>query len=70
MDTPSSHAAGHAFELRFEHLFAVGRGYAFPCDEQGQVDLNGLGERQRNAYLHARAVRGRETSAPTVRRTA
>jgi hypothetical protein len=69
MSTLTPYPADHGYELRFENLFAVGRGYAFPCDARGQVDLNGLSERQRNAYLYARAVMGRQTSSPTVRRT-
>ena len=55
------------FELRFESLFDRGRGYAFPCDAAGTVDLDRLTERARSNYLFARAVVGRELSAPAIR---
>ena len=57
------------FELRFQSLFDSGRGYAFPCDPTGQVDLDGLSERARNNYLYARAMVGRELSVPAMRPT-
>lgn len=56
------------FELRFQFLFDSGRAYAFPCDPAGQVDLDGLSDRARNNYLYARAMVGRETAVPQVRR--
>jgi len=52
--------------LRFRSLFDPGRGYAFPCDRAGRVDLNRLSARARENYLHARSVVGRELSAPAV----
>ena len=55
------------FELRFQSLFDSGRGYAFPCDFTGQVDLDQLSDRARNNYLYARAMVGRELSVPAVR---
>lgn len=55
------------FELRFESLFDRGRGYSFPCDADGCVDLDQLSERARSNYLFARAVVGRELTAPAVR---
>ena len=54
------------FELRFQSLFHSGRGFAFPCDPKGQVDLNQLSDRARNNYLYARAMVGRELTAPAV----
>ena len=54
------------YELRFESLFHTGRGFAFPCDSEGHVDLNDLGERARENYLYARAVVGRELTTPAV----
>lgn len=54
-------------ELRFQSLFGTGRrGYSFPCDAQGHVDLDTLSERTRTNYFYARAVVGRELSVPTV----
>ena len=55
------------FELRFQSLFDSGRGYSFPCDPKGQVDLDHLSDRARNNYLYARAMVGRELSVPAVR---
>ena len=55
------------FELHFQSLFDSGRGYAFPCDPTGKVDLDQLSDRARNNYLYARAVVGRELALPAVR---
>lgn len=55
-----------AFQLCFRSLFHSGRGYAFPCDPTGQVDLDAMTERARNNYFYARAMVGRELSAPAV----
>ncbi|NRF71053.1 hypothetical protein HLB44_29025 [Aquincola sp. S2] len=57
----------HTYELRFDDLFVAGRGYVFPCDAQGRVDMNTLSDRARNNYLYARAVVGRATARPAVR---
>jgi hypothetical protein len=58
--------AAHQFQLCFRSLFDSGRGYSFPCDEKGRVDLDQLGECARNNYLYARAVVGREFATPAV----
>jgi hypothetical protein len=55
------------FELRFTSLFNEGRGFSFPCDSTGRVDLDALSEHARNNYLFARAVIGRELTLPAVR---
>ena len=57
------------FELCFQSLFDSGRGYAFPCDPTGTVDLDNLSERARNNYLYARAMVGRELAVPALRPT-
>lgn len=54
------------FQLRFRSLFNRGRGFAFPCDHQGQVNLDHLSETARNNYLYARAMVGRELEMPAV----
>lgn len=59
-----------AWELRFPALFASRRSYAFPCDARGHVDLDHLSESARQSYLYARAMMGRETGWPSVRRCA
>jgi hypothetical protein len=58
------------FELRFRSLFHEGRGYAFPCDADGHVDIDALSEQARVNYFYARAVVGRDVSFPAVRATA
>ena len=40
--------------------------FAFPCDAQGRVDMDGLSERARANYLFARAMVGRELAQPSV----
>lgn len=55
-----------AYELRFRSMFEPGRGYAFPCDANGCVELDALSDGVRNNYLYARAVVGRELAAPAV----
>lgn len=54
------------FQLCFRSLFDSGRGYAFPCDRQGQVDLDRLSDHGRTNYLFARAMVGRELAVPAV----
>ncbi|MGZ5845980.1 MAG: hypothetical protein ACXWJJ_00775 [Ramlibacter sp.] len=55
-----------SFTLLFRPLFHAGRGFAFPCDPQGHVDLNAMSERARNNYFYARAMMGRELAFPSV----
>jgi hypothetical protein len=54
------------YELRFQSLFAQGRGLAFDCDAGGQVDLDRMSERARINYLYARTVIGREFAMPRI----
>ena len=61
--------ASTAYQLRFRSLFNAGRGFAFPCDPSGQVDLDCMSERARNNYLYAQAMVGRELSVPAVENT-
>ena len=56
----------HAYQLCFRSLFNSGRGYAFPCDHEGHVDLDQMTERARNNYFYARAMVGRELTVPAV----
>lgn len=62
----SSHPGLH-FELRFPPLFEAGRGYAFPCDAAGNVDIDGLTDRARANYYYARTTVGRDFGTPTMR---
>lgn len=54
------------FQLTFRSLFDSGRGFAFPCDPKGHVDLDRMTERARNNYFYARAMIGRELAYPAV----
>lgn len=54
------------YELRFRSLFDSGRGYCFPCDAQGHVDLDALSDRARDNYLYSRAAVGRDLAVPAV----
>lgn len=67
MFVQSAASQGHGpHQLNFHSLFEARRGYAFPCDEAGQVDMDAMSERQRNNYLYARALMGREVAYPVV----
>ncbi len=65
MTTISNQASAH-FELRYRSLFNEGRGYSFPCDAAGNVDIDALGERARNNYFFAHSVVGRDFAMPAV----
>jgi len=54
------------YELRFQSLSNAGRGYAFPCDADGNVDIDALSDKARMNYLHARTMVGRDLSCPAV----
>ena len=66
MNIASMTQAGSSYELRFRSLFDEGRGYSFPCDSSGHVDLDDLSERARSNYFFARTVIGREVAMPAV----
>ena len=53
------------YEIRFRSLFR-GSGLCFPCDEQGNVELDALSDRARENYFYARHVVGTEYAYPTV----
>lgn len=54
------------FQLCFHPLADNSHAFSFPCDAEGHVDLDGMSERARNNYFYARAMMGRELSAPVV----
>lgn len=58
------------YELRYRSLFNEGRGYAFPCDDAGHVDMDALSEIARCNFFYARAVVGRELALPVVQASA
>ena len=53
-------------ELRFVHRRNREQSLVFPCNAAGQVDLDALDERNRNLYLFARALMGRDYAFPVV----
>ena len=62
----SADQARSHYQLSFLSLFEARRGFAFPCDETGRVDMDAMSDRQRNNYLYARALMGREVAYPVV----
>ena len=68
-DIPIMSGSTAAFELRFRHLFKPRRAFAFPCDAEGKVDLDGMSERCRNSYFYVRTVVGSEVDVPRVLRS-
>ncbi len=67
VSTVSSSDPGN-YELRYQSLFDEGRGFSFPCDAAGLVNLDALSERARDNYYYVRTVVGREFATPAVRR--
>jgi hypothetical protein len=66
MTTTTSVASSVHFDVWFESLFNHGRSLVFPCDETGRVEIDALGERERNNYFLARATLGRDYATPRV----
>jgi hypothetical protein len=66
MNVPTHRFQAARYELRFQSLFDEGRGFAFPCDALGHVDMDALSDRAKQNYLYARAVIGREVTMPAV----
>ena len=69
LQSTSAQAAAR-YEIRFQSLFKEGRALSFPCDREGQVDLDNATERLRSNYMFARAMLGREFAMPVVRECA
>lgn len=53
-------------QLRFQSLFNPGRGFAFPCDATGNVNMDALTEKARESYFYARTLIGREFAQPVT----
>jgi hypothetical protein len=66
--TVTQQAEPSACSLLFRSLFGADRGFVFPCDLQGRVDMDTLSERARNNYFYARAMMGRELTYPSVQK--
>ncbi|RZL38026.1 MAG: hypothetical protein EOP35_06925 [Rubrivivax sp.] len=56
--------------LHFEPLRPGEAGLDVPCDPQGRVWLDALGDKLRNDYFFARTLVGRLFASPTVRHVA
>ena len=56
----------HHHELRFRSLFDPNRGLAFPCDDNGRVDVRALSQPACANYVLARASVGRDFCEPIV----
>jgi len=54
------------FALRFQSLFSAGHDYAFPCDAQGQVNMDRLSDKALANYLFVRGAVGHEFLGPLV----
>ena len=52
--------------LFFDGLFPAVHSLAFPCDQQGHVDMDEMSDRARENYLFARTVIGRDYYVPVV----
>ena len=67
MNTGAASSGDEArFELRYRSLSAYDCDYAFPCNAQGQVNLDQLSERALENYLYARAMVGCDLLPPQV----
>ena len=62
----TSHDGSPAHQLCFASLLHQGASVFVPCDSHGEVDLNSLSDRLKNAYLGARALMGWAFDRPTV----
>lgn len=64
--SPAASGRDSGYELRFSGLFNAGRGYAFPCDALGCVNIDALSDSGRANYFYARSVIGREVGMPVT----
>ncbi|MBT9456805.1 MAG: hypothetical protein IV097_09300 [Burkholderiaceae bacterium] len=64
MSTAHSCAARHV-EVRFQACAGPGS-FVFPCDELGHVDLDAFAMQDKNDYLFARAMVGRNFFPPAM----
>ncbi len=55
--------------LRFQSLYNLGRGFAFPCDSAGSIDFSQLSEKARVNYNVAMNEVGHSLAIPFVQET-
>lgn len=56
------------FQLVYRSLSGAPAEHRFPCNSDGEVDLDRLDDRRRNNYFFARAMVGRAMKPPMVQR--
>ena len=68
-DHPCLSCASETFEVHYPSLANAVRGFVFPCNANGEVDLNRLSRQARSNYFLVRALVGRDYGWPFVVRT-
>jgi hypothetical protein len=66
MDACRATRAERRFELRYRSLSSHRCGFAFPCDQDGRVDVRLLSDAARENYAYARAMVGRDLLHPQI----
>ena len=66
MRTAASHSSAHRFQIRFPSVPLHERPMAFPCDAEGNVDMDRLSEVTRSDYFFARIMIRRQSAKPEV----
>ena len=61
-------APSPGFRLVYRALSGAPVEHSFPCNPDGEVDLDRLDDRSRNNYFFARAMVGRAVKPPMVER--
>jgi len=64
-EAPTSPQPGR-YTLFFRSILLAGRGYAFPCNAEGRVELQAMSTRLRQNYLYAKARVGLELLSPVI----
>lgn len=52
------------FQLRFNALYEQGKGYTFPCDKDGKVDISSMSASEIESYALVHVLTGLEYSYP------
>lgn len=53
------------FQLRFTALYEQGKGYTFPCDNEGRPMVNEMSNKEIHSYNEVHQMVGIEVSYPT-----
>ncbi len=65
-DQASTSDDADRYTLFFRSILMAGRGYKFPCDANGGVQLQAMSARLRQNYLYAKGLVGLELLSPVV----